>query len=338
MTISQTITAFLEGKATRSTHTCKAYQASLDHFLHYLSTQDIHPDKPAKEFITPLLAKNFNTWLAQQKWQRGKAGPVNLLSMRTRQLYIRAVLGYLKHLVLTDEASFDYGKYKLVAEELGEATKFEPAPVKTRTPDQEIVQAILDQAHKPPAFADDVTADDRARLMLIWQRNLALVLCLYSGGMRVAELAGLRHKDIDRRHQEFKVLGKGKKYRLVRVSDEAWHVLIEYLQAREGTTIGGNVPLFTRHDFAAGDQVALTTRSIQRIIYRLAVASGVATEFHLTPHSFRHYFATCFLQQTHDLALTQDALGHADPGTTRIYADTSDEDRRREHMRLFDND
>lgn len=336
LTIFQTISDFLGSKATRSQHTYKVYQASLDYFRRYLSGQCIQTDGLAKEFITPLLAERFNTWLSQQKWQRGKAGPINPLSMRTRQLYVRAVLSYLKHLVLTEQASFDYGKYKLLAEELSKATKFTPPPVKTRTPDDEIIYAILDQARQQPVFADDVPDATRARQTLIWQRNLALVLCLYSGGMRVAELVGLRYKDLDRQHQEFKVLGKGNKFRLVRVSDKAWSALKDYLDAREGLAIGGDVPLFTRHDFAAEDQTMLTTRSVQRIVYWLAMASGAAAKFYLTPHSFRHYFATRFLQETHDLALTQDTLGHADPGTTRIYADTSDEDRRQAHKKLFD--
>ncbi|HIQ04557.1 MAG TPA: site-specific integrase [Anaerolineae bacterium] len=55
----------------------------------------------------------------------------------------------------------------------------------------------------------------------------------------------------------------------------------------------------------------------------------------MTPHSLRHFFATEFLSQTGDLALTQYALGHASPATTRIYAQTKREDYRRVHRHVF---
>jgi integrase len=68
----------------------------------------------------------------------------------------------------------------------------------------------------------------------------------------------------------------------------------------------------------------------------LAKEVGVLERFNLTPHSFRHYFATRFLRHTSDLALTQDALGHANPGTTRVYAKTSKTQHIQAHQSLFD--
>jgi site-specific recombinase XerC len=69
-----------------------------------------------------------------------------------------------------------------------------------------------------------------------------------------------------------------------------------------------------------------------------ASRAGIAERFHLTPHTLRHYFATEFLSATGDLALTQYALGHASPATTRIYAKTKWEDYRRAHGRVFRSD
>jgi integrase/recombinase XerD len=74
------------------------------------------------------------------------------------------------------------------------------------------------------------------------------------------------------------------------------------------------------------------------MISDLADRTGMGGEFSMHPHSFRHYFATRYYRHTGDLALTQDMLGHADPATTRIYAETSDEAREQAHKELFDNE
>ncbi len=79
----------------------------------------------------------------------------------------------------------------------------------------------------------------------------------------------------------------------------------------------------------------LTTRSIQDILYNLSARAGILEKFHMTPHSLRHYFATEFLSETGSLALTQYALGHSNPGTTRIYAQTKREDYRKAYRQAF---
>jgi site-specific recombinase XerD len=74
---------------------------------------------------------------------------------------------------------------------------------------------------------------------------------------------------------------------------------------------------------------------VQSTFVDLASQAGILERFHLTPHTLRHYFATEFLSETGDLALTQYALGHASPATTRIYAKTKREDYRRAHRQIF---
>ena len=82
----------------------------------------------------------------------------------------------------------------------------------------------------------------------------------------------------------------------------------------------------------------LTTRGVQQIFMQLSVRAGIIEKFQLTPHTLRHFFATEFLSETGDLALTQYALGHASPTTTRIYAQTKREDYRRAHREVFRED
>ncbi len=333
-TISQSLSAFLDSKEARSEITSKTYAAGLNYFTSFLAEQDIDIDTASPNVLTTELALAFNPWLARQKWQRGN-GPVNTLSMRTRQLYVRALLGFYKYLVLAGSSKFTYSQYQVLAEQLGEATKFDPPPINNKLPSDEIIQAILAQARKPPDLGD-LGGDEKQCRILAHKRDLAIVLCLHSGGMRVGELVKLRYRDTNHQHHELTVIGKRNKQRAVKVSEEAWRAILDYLETRDSEIIGRDAPLFARHDRNAKGLAGIRTRSVNRLIYRLATLAGVFTHFNLTPHSFRHYFATKFLAFTGDLALTQDTLGHANPETTRIYAKTSDERRRREHKKMFD--
>jgi site-specific recombinase XerD len=244
-----------------------------------------------------------------------------------------------------DEAiPLTYSDYAALNAEMSKETRFKAPPIEKRLPPDETMQAILEAVAAPPDALnrEDLSASQRHRLNLIWLRNKALVLCLYSTGMRVGELVGLRRNDLDYADHGAWVHGKGDKTRFVRFSKQAWGALMTYLEARQDQAVSGvlsDKPLLCRHDRAAGDRrrLPLSTLSVERIITRLATQAGVLERFNLTPHSFRHYFATQFLGHTGDLALTQDALGHADPSTTRIYAKTSKAQHIRAHQSLFDN-
>lgn len=333
--IESTIAAFIESKSVNSVHTGRTYQAGLSYFVEFLARQGVALSDPASR-ITKGLAIGFNSWLARQKWRKGKDGPINLLSRRTRQLYMRATLGYYKYLVLTGAASFDYGEFKSLADDLGKSTRVERSPINGKLPSDEVMEAILDQAHQEPIPDLEKSEKECRRARLIFKRTLAIILCLYSGGLRVGELVKLRYWDMDSDYHELIVIGKGEKERRVMISDEAWCALLDYLKERDGEITDRDAPLFARHDRRAKQLEPITTRSVQRAVYDLATSAGVFTKFNLTPHSFRHYFATRLLDYTGDLALTQDTLGHSDPATTRIYAKITDEKRRQALRRMFD--
>jgi site-specific recombinase XerD len=167
-------------------------------------------------------------------------------------------------------------------------------------------------------------------------RDRAIIYSLRTSGARVGELMGLRRGDLNVDDRGAWVTGKGNKVRFIRFSAPAWQAIIAYLEARKDKGGVDKLPLFCRHDRAAGVKLLpLTTLSVERIINRLAEAAGVAERFNMTPHSFRHYFATQFLQATGNLALTQDALGHANPSTTRIYAKTTKNNLIDAHKKMF---
>ncbi len=341
-TIEAEIRRFLDQHAARSPHTARTYRTGLAHFANYLAERGIElSDSPAR--LTRAVALDFIPWLARQGFRRGKDGPEQSLSMRSRQLYVRAVSGLYRQLALGGTIPLSYSDYAALNTEMGKATSFKPTPIEKRLPPDEVIEAIIQAAQTPPdaLSRDDLNERQRRRLNLIWLRDQAIVLCLHSSGMRVGEMVSLRRGDLVYADHGAWVRGKGDRSRFVRFSRQAWVALMAYLDARHDETVGGTLadkPLFCRHDRGAGDhrRLPLSTLSVERTITRLARGAGVLERFNLTPHSFRHYFATRFLRHTGDLALTQDVLGHADPGTTRVYAKTSKAQHIQAHESLFD--
>jgi site-specific recombinase XerD len=132
---------------------------------------------------------------------------------------------------------------------------------------------------------------------------------------------------------------KGKKEREVLFSEDAWAALQTYLLARQDSVQArslASLPVFSRHDRGAGARILhLSTDTVEQIFVDLSGRAGILERFHLTPHTLRHFFATEFLSETGDLALTQYALGHSSPNTTRIYAQTKREDYRLAHQHVF---
>jgi len=340
--IRREIERFLAQRAARSARTALTYRTGLSHFAVYLAERGIALDEsPAR--LTRGVALDFIPWLAQRRFQTTRDGPEQALSMRSRQLYVRAVSGLYRQLALEGIIPLSYGDYAALNAEMNRETSFKLPPLEKRLPSDDIMHAILEAAQQPPIELQraDLGEAHRRRLNLIWLRNQAMVFSLYSTGMRVGELVKLRRKDLDFNDRGAWVQGKGSRTRFVRFSAAAWAALMAYLEARQDRTTAGTLadkPLFCRHDPAAGEQrrLPLSTLSVERLITQLAQDAGVLERFHLTPHSFRHYFATRFLGHTGDLALTQDVLGHADPGTTRVYAKTTKEQHIRAHQSLFD--
>jgi site-specific recombinase XerD len=337
MSIEKEMRRYLDQHAARSHHTARTYRNALTHFTAFLEEREIDLEGPVTQ-LSIALARDFVTWLAGQRYRRHDVE--QQLSMRSRQLYAQAVSGFYKMLVLDGKLEMIYGDYMALHEYLVKATSYKDTPIEKKLPPDEVVEAMIEAIQSPPDLSE-LDLRKQRRMRLIWLRNRAMLLCLYSTGMRVGELVSLRRGDLDHEDQGAWVSGKGDRERFVRFSRRSWNVLVQYLETRHDEWVLSNVnnaPLFCRHDRGAGDhrRLPLTTLTVERAITKLAKETGVLERFNLTPHSFRHYFATRFLRHTHDLALTQDVMGHASPQTTRIYAKTTKEDHIAAHERLFD--
>jgi site-specific recombinase XerD len=208
-----------------------------------------------------------------------------------------------------------------------------------KDPKLEAVEAIIQAARAIPPVQGDKPAQRNKELGRL--RDIAIVETLRSTGCRVGELVSLRRGDLDWMAQSALVKGKGQKYRKVYLDDPAWGALTTYLRARQD---GGDAralshhPVFCGHGNRSGRTPSLlTTRHVARTIQRLAALAGIA-EVGVTPHYFRHVFATRALDRTENLALVQDMLGHASPATTRVYAKTDERQRREGYRRVWDAD
>jgi len=140
------------------------------------------------------------------------------------------------------------------------------------------------------------------------ERDVAILELLYASGLRVSELTGLDLEALDRSERTVRVLGKGRKERIVPYGGQAARAVEAWL-ARRGEADG---PLFTN---AQGR--GLTVRSIHTIVGRAARAAGIARR--VSPHTLRHTFATHLLDGGADLRAIQELLGHRRLSTTQRY-------------------
>lgn len=153
-------------------------------------------------------------------------------------------------------------------------------------------------------------------------RLLVTLELLYGSGLRLSEIASLDVRSLDLDRGQLRVLGKGRKERIVPVTSAAARAVRRYLpRRREVAGSGCRAFLVGRHGRR------LSNRQIQRTVR--AVLAEFADAANVSVHSLRHTFATHLLDAGADLMAVKELLGHASLGTTRIYAHTSKERLRR---------
>ncbi len=143
-------------------------------------------------------------------------------------------------------------------------------------------------------------------------RDLALMELFYSSGLRLAELTGLKLRDLDLKTGQVRVLGKGRKERIAPVGSMAAKALRLWLAARAALAAADQQAVFVGRSGAP-----LGARAVQLRVAARARAAGLPQ--HLHPHMFRHSFATHLLESSRDLRGVQELLGHANISTTQVY-------------------
>ena len=141
-------------------------------------------------------------------------------------------------------------------------------------------------------------------------RDRTIIEILYSSGLRVSELSNLKINDI-KKNKSIKVLGKGKKVRILPMTDKAFNLLQLWIDTHRNEYVN---KYSGKYIFLGVRGNKISEREVQRIVnLRLGTF----------PHSIRHTFATHLLDGGADLRVVQEMLGHTDPSTTQIYTHVS---------------
>jgi integrase/recombinase XerC len=161
------------------------------------------------------------------------------------------------------------------------------------------------------------------------RRDRAILELLYASGLRVSELVGLSDHQLDMPQQMVKVLGKGRKERIVPFGDFAARAIAEYLSERDRLGLAHPEANGTRPLFISLNGLRLSSRDVQRLVERFRL--DLSATRRITPHTLRHSFATHLLERGADLRSIQELLGHSSLSTTQKYTHVSLQHLRNEY-------
>jgi len=306
-------------------------QEAVDEYLRRLSTKLARPTLRALSYALSVFLRSFHMGnIADLQVEAVEVFVRDALikeySRSTANLYAVALRGFVKHLLADGKIDWTAANVARMDELLADLRpKRKSRLPKLPSPeDVDAIRAAAERSTLPTPFRE---------------RNIALIETLYSTGCRIDEVVRLKVKDIDLNNREARIIGKGDKERVVFFSPKAVNACILYWRVRRHTSSQGvyqGDPAFCRHDDGAAWKTKpfqhLTTQGARDVVLELAKVAGLS---HFTPHSFRHYFATKMLEETSDLSIVQDALGHESPETTRVYAKVNPEIVRRAHKEVF---
>lgn len=151
------------------------------------------------------------------------------------------------------------------------------------------------------------------------ERDQLMFELLYGCGIRNSELVGINTDDVSHSNEAILIRGKGKKQRYVPFGDSVKTAMAQYLPARQKILADKKKTTSALLINQRGGR--LTTRSVGRIIKRIAVAKGLSPDVH--PHTLRHAFGTHLLEEGADLRAIQEMLGHERLSTTQRYTQLS---------------
>jgi site-specific recombinase XerD len=277
---------WLEVIKNRSQQTVEQYSRHLEKFSEYLEEKNIDSFNFTVWEITLKLAEWFRSYL--YKWEKK-------ITIKTANAYMITIRSFLKYLEKQWEKSLSATSIDLI--------KAEPRRVEFLSDEE------LERIFKAPNQST-----------LIGKRDLAIMMCIYSTGLRISELTALNKKDINFETLEFAVRGKWRKIRVVYLTELSATLIKEYLNARDDHLS----PLFIRHnvgknniDVLEDENMRLSRFFITGMIKTYAQKAMILKN--ISAHTLRHSFATTLLWAGADLRSIQEMLWHASITTTQVY-------------------
>ncbi len=286
-----------------SNNTQKNYQRYLNKFSYWLKIKNKENIKPHE--LTSEDIWNYRLFLSRRA--NPKTGKT--LKKTTQNYYLIALRGLLSYFSARDIVSLPSDKIKLPRDPRSEKTvKF----------------LNLEQIEKLLLAPDNNNE--------IGIRDRAILETLFSTGLRIAELVALNKEQFaninNKKDYELSIIGKGGYPRPVYFSERSLSWLKKYLETRKDQ----EKALFINNRSRKGTENRLTARSIERIVKKYTILSGVP--IFTTPHTLRHSLATDFLNQGVDLRTIQELLGHRSITSTQIYTHVTNKRLRDIHRRF----
>jgi site-specific recombinase XerD len=290
---------YLEIERNVSQLTIRNYRHYLDRFLAYLTAQPPSPTSGETVKGKPTLPvgainsesiRQYRLYLSRYVDDHGIS-----LKRVTQNYHLIALRSFLKYLIKRD--------IQVVNPEKIDLPKAESRSIKFL--EREQVERLMNM----PNMSEDEGVRDKAILEV-----------LFSTGLRVSELVSLNRDHINFERKEFGVIGKGRRARVVFLSDGAAQWLDHYMKRRADPY----PPLFIRYSGkspdpsdATGETYRLSARSVERMVEKYVKKARLPIK--ITPHGLRHSFATDLLSGGADLRAIQEMLGHKNVSTTQIY-------------------
>ena len=204
----------------------------------------------------------------------------------------------------------------------GEVAQNPMAGVRSPRPDRKLPEFLSVEEIERFVTASAAPGEDGGQSARLSVRDRAIIETLYGGGLRVSELVGLDDADVDLSEGVALVRGKGRKERLAPLGRQAARAITDYLASRRRKR--DEAALFVNR---LGTRI--TARSVARMIERVGARSGTGKR--VSPHAFRHSFATHLLDRGAGLRCVQELLGHASISTTQVYTHVTAERLRRSY-------
>ncbi|MCH8518492.1 tyrosine-type recombinase/integrase [Candidatus Gracilibacteria bacterium] len=293
---------WLEVIKDKSPKTVEQYSRHLEKFGEFLEDENIDRYTFEVQNITLKLAERFRTSL----YKHGKK-----ISIKTANAYMITLRSFLKYLEKTGETTLSATAIDLV-----------------KASERRVEFLVEDELEK--LFSSPNTST------IIGKRDKAIMECIYSTGLRISELTGLNRRDINIEKREFAVRGKGRKIRVVYLTEHSAQLIQDYLDARNDHLS----PLFLRHnvkleniDVLEDEQMRLSRFFITGMIKNYALKAGILKD--ISAHTLRHSFATTLLSNGADLRGIQEMLGHASITTTQVYTHVTNPKLKETHQKYM---
>lgn len=265
-------------------------------------------------------------------------------SQYTAKAYVSDVMSFLIWLEETNVSSVDYNKireylrfihkynYKktTIARKISALRTFYKYLYRERVVEANPVSSITapKREKKLPKFLDKDEIEQILNNVNIENpagfRNRAILELLWATGMRISELSGLNFGDLNLEHNEIKVFGKGSKERIVLISERAKSYIQRYIEHARRLVAKDFPPPPQNEDspvFINNTGYRLNPKTIRNVIN--SIVDKISLPKKVTPHMFRHSFATYLIENGADLRVVQELLGHASISNTQIYTHIS---------------